>query len=165
MCFGPRSLMTKGRFLIAAVNSEAVKALERLWSTDLGPWKRWRFLVGDFIQTIFQPSSMNSSPHWIPGNQDPIWMHFNNAEKKPCSVACVCCSFFFMLRTQKGFRCCTFAGSEPCWSAQDPRVICGQEFDCGLKRNERSVDLILLWKYVVAWLKLHQKNCIFECKF
>lgn len=83
MCFGPRSLMTKGRFLIAAVNSEAVKALERLWSTDLGPWKRWRFLVGDFIQTIFQPSSMNSSPHWIPGNQDPIWMHFNNAEKNP----------------------------------------------------------------------------------
>lgn len=38
---GPRSLMTKGRFLIAAVNSEAVKALERLWFTDLGPWQRW----------------------------------------------------------------------------------------------------------------------------
>ena len=29
--------MTKGRFFIAAVNSEAVKALERLWSTDLEP--------------------------------------------------------------------------------------------------------------------------------
>ena len=99
---GPRSLMTKGRFLIAAVNSEAVKALERLWSTDLGPWQRWRFLVGDFIQTIFQPSSMNSSPHWIPGNQFPIWMHFTNAEKNP--VPWHVLLLFFHVENSKGIQ-------------------------------------------------------------
>ena len=161
-----RSLMTKGRFFIAAVNSEAVKALERLWSTDLEPiaafekegfresWNLafWHTLVG--LLSVIHSNDFSNQAAWI-----HLHTGFLATWNKSRCISRWCPWHVGNSKTDSGV---APAGSEPCWSAQDPRVI-WQEF----KKHEKSVDSILLRKYVVAWLKLpwYQIGCIFLCKF